>query len=977
VSGQRRAQYVSLPLGPGIYSNTTGRGAKVRLNYVNWDRWYDASWVRWHKLLAEKQGGWQYQPLIIPNATPALIPGSPVLLLHFDGTDGQTSTFDSSPYDWPVALNTGIGTALSTTDPKFGSASLAKPDTTFTNCCLIPPTDSFAFQGPLDILSLSAWTIECFFMVDVNTASNVIVFAYGSDGNDNGDVITLVASMAGDGLTGTYAFSYFKALGGGGPLFSTATVPIVLGTWYHLAIVNIVGASGVTLYINGIAVGNVPTGMGPDSLQPSSYIYGTLMQVDVGAFSRSAGIVPANIDEFRVTPLALYTTNFTPPTAENTLGLPNTLGTATPPNAVVAPTYLGVARDLHDWSSIDGQYWIAIGTHVKLYIVNQATLYDITPDRKTSNVANALTTVNASNVVTVVDPGHQANTGDFIDVTGASPVGGLTIAGDYQISVIDPSTYTIVVASNATSGATGGGNFSIAYEISAGLPSNGELLGYGTGPYGIGTYGTPRPAGTGVFARMRTWSLDNYGQDLIASESDGEIYWWQKDSGPNSPAAIIPLAPQGCQRVLVDAQQEVIIALGCTDSTSAYDAMLVRWCSFGNITDWVPSAVNTAGEIPLTAGSRIVTGLKTKGQNLIFTDTTLYRMVFVGSPDIYDFYPSGGVTIVGPNAAVDVDGVGYLMGFDNFYNYSGTLNLQACEVWETVFDPNFPTSLDRTQSEGVTCYTYEPKTEITWLYPSIGGVQTITFTAGIAQGATSATLAAEWTGTTGLYNLQFSDQEAQVVQLTNGETTATWGLPLTGPVSATATTIGNDRYVTYNWEDGTWYYGAWNRTCAMGRAPAMGGYPYGVNAGYLYQHEIGTDAVEASGTNAIGWHMRSMDITVGGAKSEYTMGGSDQRFAFGGSDAHLLLRSMLPDWQYMTGEMNLTISTKDRPQDAEYVVNGPVAFNESTSQIDIDAHGSQLVIALDNFTAEGGAPSLGSSFRMGIFQGLAIPYAKR
>lgn len=639
--------------------------------------------------------------------------------------------------------------------------------------------------------------------------------------------------------------------------------------------------------------------------------------------------------------------------------------------------YLGVARALHDWSSIDGQYWIAVGTHLKLYVVNQATLYDITPDRKTSNLTNPLTTTNASAVVTVVDPGHQANTGDFIDITGATAVGGLTLSGSYQLSVIDPSTYTIVAGSNATSGATGGGNLSIAYEISAGLPSNGELLGYGTGPYGVGTYGTPRAAGTGVFARMRTWSVDNYGQDLIASESDGEIYLWQKNSGPNSPAVLIPSAPQGCQRVIVDAQQRVIIALGCTDVTSAYDAMLVRWCSFNDITDWVPTDTNTAGDDLLTDGSRIITGVKTKGQNLIFTDTTLYRMVFVGAPDIYDFYPAGQVTIVGPNAVVDVDGVAYLMGFDNFYNYSGTLNLQSCDVWETVFDPNVSTSLLRSQAEGVICYTYEPKTEVTWLYPSIGGVKTITFTAGIAQGAKSATLSTPWAGVSGLYTLQFSDQEAQPVQLTNGQTTATWGLPLTGAVAATAMTIGNDRYVTFNWEDGTWYFGAWNRTAAQGRAPAMDGNPYGVNAGYIYQHEVGTDAVEAAGTSAIGFYMRSLDITIGGAKSEYTMGGSDSRFAVGGSDAHLLLRSILPDWVYMTGEMNITISTKDRPQETNYVVNGPVAFDETTAQIDIDANGSQLVIQLDNFTAPNGQPSLGSSFRQGIMQGLAVPYGKR
>jgi hypothetical protein len=711
MAGPRKAQYVSIPLGPGVLSNTTGRGAKTRINYMNWDRWKDSTWVRWHKLLAEMQGGWQYQALV--------------------------------------------------------------------------------------------------------------------------------------DLTGA---------------------PI---------------------------------------------------------------------------------------------------------------TYLGVARGLLDWASIDGQFWIAIATSLKLYVVNNLTLSDITPIRATSNVANAITTTNSSATVLITDPGHKANTGDFVDISGASAVGGITLLGSYEVTVLDPNTYNVTAGAPASSGATGGGNFSISYEMYTGLPANGQLLGYGTGQYGEGTYGTPRAAGTGVPARMRTWSLDNYGQDLIASESDGEIYYWARNSGPNTRAQLLINAPTGCQRVIIDAAQQVVIALGCTDVTSNFEAMLVRWSDLEDVGDWFPTAINTAGDYQLSAGSRIVTGLKTKGQNLIWTDTTLYRMVFVGGTDIYDFVPSGQVAIVGPNAAVDVDGVAYCLGFDNFYNYSGTLNLLACDVWETVFDPNVPTSINRAQSQGVISYTYEPKTEITWLYQSIGGAFLVTFTAGLSAQAVSATLASAWTGPTGLYDLQFSDQESRPVHLTLNSTAATWALPITQAVTATATYIGNDRYVSYNWEDGVWYAGNWNRTCARGMAPAMGLKPYGVNAGFLYQHEVGKDAVELAATYAIPFYMESLDITTGGAKSEYTMGGSDARFAIGGSDSHLRIVSMLPDWVYFTGAMNIYLKTKDRPQDAAYVLNGPVAFTNSTAQVDIDAHGSQIVIRLDNFTAGGGLPAAGCSFRMGIWQGLATPYAKR
>lgn len=1218
MAGPRRAQYVSIPLGPGVLSNTTGRGARTRINYMNWDRWKDATWVRWHKLLPEKQGGWQYEALSAANQAIALVPGSPImllhlnevvapfnssLLLHMDGANNSTSFPDAS-VDAQVVTANG-GTVVDTTNPKWGTGSASFPSngstltmplntsldlehgqqtiegwfriaasppaglniifsdwTTFptgnfvrlyingnafsgtgtslslqvsgyasvtaagpssvaindaawhyfaaeldpvsgkmqvwvdgiagtaqtgyvnnpgangntllqlggdgsssvqgnwfrghldeiriTNTLLYPLNANFTppvgplsaspalpspgaiidsslnnlaltatgaaalstnnsefgnasllvgtsttscintpitLSSPLDFTHATAWTVEFW----INPADAIgltqTLMSMGqrvSGSFDSGFQITSTGNAVG-GAGGSGCTIIANITGAtSGP--SSGLIPVtpqtgvkglVAGQWNHIALVR--NGNTYQIFLNGLGGGFSTAFTGPYTQWDGFFVAPGYFQASSG-FVGGAAVVggsPVYIDEVRVTGVALYTTNFTPPLAENTFGLPNTLGTATPPSGIIPPIYLGLARDLHDWSSIDGQYWIAIGTHLKLYVVNQATLYDITPDRKTSNLTNPLTTTSASALVTIVDNNHQAATGDFVDITGASAVGGITLSGDYEISVIDPNTYTVLAASNAASGATGGGHLSIAYEISAGLPANGQLLGYGTGPYGEGTYGTPRPAGTGVFARMRTWSLDNYGQDLIASQSDGEIYWWQRNSGPNSPAAIIPLAPTGCQRVIVDAQQRVIVALGCTDVTSAFDAMLVRWCSFNDITDWVPTDVNTAGDELLTAGSRIVTGLKTKGQNLIFTDTTLYRMVFVGGEDIYDFYPAGDVTVVGPNAAVDVDGVAYLMGFDNFYNYSGTLNLQACDVWETVFDPNVSTSLNRAQSEGVTCYTYEPKTEITWLYQSIGGAFAVALTGGLSQESTSATLSVPWTGNTGFYDLQFSDQESRPVLLTNGQTTATWILPLVGAVGASATFIGNDRYVTFNWEDGTFYYGQWFRTCAQGRAPAMAGYPYGVNGGYLYQHEVGTDAIEAYGTQAIGFYMKSLDITVGGAKSEYTMGGSDARFAVGGSDAHLLIRSILPDWVYMTGAMNLTLFTKDRPQQQSYVQDGPVAFSETTGQIDIDAHGSQIVIQLDNFTGAAGAPSLGSSFRMGIFQGLATPYAKR
>ena len=974
MAGQRRAQYVSIPLGPGVLSNPTGRGARTRINYMNWDRWFDSSWVRWHKLLPEKQGGWQYQALTSPQGA-QIIPGSPILLLHMD-----TSAFaDSSLYNWPMTA--GPNTVFDTAAPKFAPGDVfCGTSPVFDGPVVYTPIT----QGsPLDLTNTPAWTMQGWIKIVQMDAFNQEFITIGESNGGFHQGVRLVCGGSGSPGSSDLTFQVFGEVSGPG---ASPSVPnVTQGVWHHFAMCkrpNQGGPAGdqYQLWVDGVGSGwsrsDIPF-VGPYTQWAGYYSFGGYWDVVFGHWQTgTSGNNGVSFDEICVTAIDLYDANFTPPTAPSTYGLPNSLGTAIPPNGFVAATYVGIARDIHDWGSIDGQFWIAIGTNDKLYVVNQATLYDITPQRKTSNVMNAITTTNGSDVVLITDNDHRAATGDYIFITGATAVGGLTLAGNYQIDVLDPNTYTIFASSNATSGATGGGSFSIAYDIGAGLGANGELLGYGTGLYGMGTYGTPRAFGTGVFARMRTWSLDNYGQDLVASQSDGEIYYWARNDGPNSRAQLLTNAPTGCQRVLVDAQQQVIIALGCSDETGQYNAQLVRWSSFGDVNDWFPTDVNTAGDDILPSGSRIITGLKTKGQNLIFTDKTVYRMVFVGEPDIYDFVPAGDVTIVGPNACVDVDGVAYLMGFDNFYNYSGTLNLQACDVWETVYDPNFQTSINKDQAEGVVCYTYEPKTEVTWLYQSLAGAFTVTFTGGLSQGALSATLSTAWTGATDWYSLEFADQESQPVFLTSGQTTATWNQPLLTAVAGTATNIGNDRYVTFNWEDGVFYCGDWNRTCAAGRAPAMGGNPYGVNAGYLYAHEVGTDAIEARGTVAIGFFMRSLDITVGGAKSEYTMGGSDARFAVGGSDAHLLIRSLIPDWKTFTGTMNVTLLTKDRPQDPSYVQSGPVPFTITTDQIDIDAHGSQVVLLFDNLT-NAGAPSLGCAFRMGILQGLATPYAKR
>lgn len=468
--------------------------------------------------------------------------------------------------------------------------------------------------------------------------------------------------------------------------------------------------------------------------------------------------------------------------------------------------YIGVARALHDWASLDTQQWIAMGTHCKLYLVNNGVLYDITPLRKTSNLTNPLAVQVGSATITVTDPDHRVAEGDHISIIAAAAIGGFEVSGAYDVDeVIDPNTYTVSFTSNFNATvAAGGGGVTINYDVGCGLAQNGELYGYGTGPYGESTYGTPRAPGSGVLARMRIWSLDNWGEDLVCCPSDGAIYWWDRTLGPNSRARLIQNAPRGVQRILVNPENKHLIALGCTSAvTGDYDPMRIRWCSQEDLNDWVPDTDDTAGGRRLDHGSRIVTGVKSRSTNYVWTDTQLYSLSYAPPGDFIP-NPLGACKIVGPNAAIDVNGIVYMMVFDDFMVFNGVLQVLPCEVHTKIFgdeDRNIEGEFDRTQAEAVYCSSYTAKNEVKWLYPKRDG-------------------------TTG--------------------------------------------YVVFNYTPGAecWYYGTMPRTAYHDVSEAITGYktnPYGVNGGYLYKHEVGKDEVEGDTTTPQAWFLESYDNNIGGS----------------------------------------------------------------------------------------------------------------
>jgi hypothetical protein len=388
----------------------------------------------------------------------------------------------------------------------------------------------------------------------------------------------------------------------------------------------------------------------------------------------------------------------------------------------------GHVRSCKQWDSLDGQNWIAVGTEYKLYLINNHVLYDITPIRRTSSITNAFVTVAGSRVVTVTDANHDAQVGDFVTFSMASAIGNVTVNGEWQIaSVPDLNTYTFLYGVPASSSATGGGAAVASYDISSGLTSDGALYGFGVGGYGLEGYGTGRSASTyGGYARI--WSLDNFGEDLLASPNGEALYWWQRNTGPNSRAIVRPTAPGNIEHMLVGPDDRHVLALGTnllsTDLTSVtgqQDKMFMRWCEGDNFDNWVETTSNDAGSKRLDTGSRLITACKTRTSIVLFTDEGMYSVSLTGGQDVYQVLPiANSAKIISAGAAVDVNGVVYFMGEKGFYYYDGTVHDLPCDISDYVFgtqsDPTM--GLNRQMASKVTCRVRLSFFEIMWSFTS-------------------------------------------------------------------------------------------------------------------------------------------------------------------------------------------------------------------------------------------------------------------
>lgn len=374
-------------------------------------------------------------------------------------------------------------------------------------------------------------------------------------------------------------------------------------------------------------------------------------------------------------------------------------------------------------------------------VAASSTTYQITalntlgdPALATASVANggavaSFATTSGLSIVTVTLNNHGFLAGDTYPVLIATTVGGVTLIGNYTVQTVpSANTFTIQASQNATattSGSINGGNARYIYYISYGPLAAGS--GYSTGGYSVGGYssGVAPIAAAGFPVEAQDWSLDNWGEVLIASpdissllqfdvEPGGPIFQWSPTVNLQN-AQIIPQAPVSNHAVFVAMPQRQIVALGST-FTGVQDHLLIRWCDLNNYNQWIALPNNQAGSYRLPKGSRIVGGMQGPQQGLIWTDLALWSMQYVNLPDVYNFNEiATGCGLIGKKAMATMNNMVFWMSQSQFFMLSGNgINPLPCTVWDFIFQ-----ELDTTQVDRIRAAANSRFNEVSWFFPTL------------------------------------------------------------------------------------------------------------------------------------------------------------------------------------------------------------------------------------------------------------------
>jgi hypothetical protein len=400
---------------------------------------------------------------------------------------------------------------------------------------------------------------------------------------------------------------------------------------------------------------------------------------------------------------------------------------------------LGFCRQMFGWITSYQDNFLACGTNEKVYIEVGGYFYDITPLRPTTPTLttpvtdNCITTTNGSSVVTIIAVGSDADVGNYVDISGATAVGGIpaaTLNTTHKVdTVINVNAFTFTVDVNATSDATGGGTgINLSFEIDVGNGFSTVGYGWGTSTWS-GAFGWGLSSPDPVNLPQQDWFFDQFDNDLVMNIRNGPIYYWERGTNatPDVPLATRAIlledlsgaadVPDSAMQILVSQNDKHLLAFGCqpyAGSAGDFDPLLIRWASQDDPGMWTPLVTNSAGFIRVSRGSRIVRAIPTKQEILVLTEATLSSLQFTGTSDVFSLQEIGdNLSIIGPRAITVVNNMTFWMGKEKFYAYTGRIETLPCTLRNYVFeDINFD------QADQIICGTNEGWNEVWWMYPS-------------------------------------------------------------------------------------------------------------------------------------------------------------------------------------------------------------------------------------------------------------------
>ena len=404
-------------------------------------------------------------------------------------------------------------------------------------------------------------------------------------------------------------------------------------------------------------------------------------------------------------------------------------------------TFLSTGRALHAWVNLELTKYLGLGTTWKYYIQQGDVFNDITPVRTTTTGSATFTCTSGSSTISVTDSSNGAVENDFVTFANTATLGSSNITDsvldqEYQIATItSANVYTIVakdtdgdeVTADASVSGGGGGSTTAEYQINVGLDVFVESTGWGAGLWGAGTWGSV--SALSDTNNLRLWSHDNFGEDLIMNVRAGGIYYWDTSAdtlGTDRAVALSALsganlAPTKALVTLVSDIDRHVVCFGAdpisgSSRTGSLDPMFIAWSDQENAAEWEPKSTNTAGSFRLSAGSSIIGAIRARQETLVWTDTSMYSMTFVGQPFTFATnLVNEGVGLIGPNAAINTPKGVFWMDKKGFYNYTGQINDVPCSVQNYIFS-----DLAEGQSFQIFGFLNKEFDEVGWFYCSEG-----------------------------------------------------------------------------------------------------------------------------------------------------------------------------------------------------------------------------------------------------------------